>query len=175
MSSPSDIVIQTPRLHLRKLRADDLDTLAHMYNDEQVMRYIGSGGVRTRERARQGLEAMIAKEARQGFGTWSAVLKSTGAMIGTCGFILWGIEGRKETEISYLIARPYWGRGLATEAAGAVRDYGFGTLGCGRLISLIHEQNHASKAVARKTGLTYEHDVEVKGMHVELHAIEKPH
>ena len=172
MADQSDIVVDTPRLYLRRLRLDDLGTLAEMYDDEQTMRYIGTGGVRTREQTRQRLEDHIATEARHGFGFWATVLKSTGVMIGRCGLIRRQIEGREETEIAYLVARAYWGQGLATEAARAVRDYGFDTVGRGRLISLIHERNLGSKAVARKVGLVYEQDVEVKGLLVELHAME---
>ncbi len=68
----------------------------------------------------------------------------------------WVLEGRYEVEVAYLIDKSYWGRGLATEAARAITDYGFGTLELTRLVSLIDEENRASQRVAEKVGRTFE-------------------
>ena len=68
----------------------------------------------------------------------------------------WTLEGKHEVEVAYLIDRAYWGRGLATEAARAVADYGFGTLELTRLVSLIDEENRASQRIAEKVGMTFE-------------------
>jgi ribosomal-protein-alanine N-acetyltransferase len=68
------------------------------------------------------------------------------------------VEGSEEVEIGYLFLRRFWGRGLATEAARAVRDHGF-ALGYRRLVSIIDPQNLASRRVAEKAGLTLEKEV----------------
>ena len=60
--------------------------------------------------------------------------------------------GKRQTEISYRIRREYWNNGYATEAAQAYKEYGEGTLGKKRLISLILPRNNASKRVAEKLG-----------------------
>jgi RimJ/RimL family protein N-acetyltransferase len=62
-------------------------------------------------------------------------------------------------EIGYRLARAYWARGLASEAAGAVRDYAFGVLALPRLVSIIDPNNSASIRVAEKNGLRHEKDV----------------
>ena len=81
-------------------------------------------------------------------------------------------EGRRqeEVEIGYLFLRRFWGRGLATEAAIAVRDYGF-ALGYRRLVSIIDPGNLASRRVAEKTGFTLEKKVEKWGKKVCIYAI----
>ena len=76
-------------------------------------------------------------------------------------------------EIAYLLAKEYWGRGLATEAAIALKDYGFEKIGCDRLIFLIDPDNIASQKVALKTGLTYEKDIEMEGEHLRIYAVHK--
>ncbi len=73
---------------------------------------------------------------------------------------------------SYEKSRDRWGRGLATEAAMASRDYGFGELGLDRLISIIHPENLASRRVAEKTGLRVERPAIHKGFDVVIYAVE---
>ena len=63
------------------------------------------------------------------------VLKSSGEVIGDCGLTRQTVDGVDEIEIGYHVRRDLWGRGLAPEAAGACRDYGF-EKGARRLISL---------------------------------------
>jgi RimJ/RimL family protein N-acetyltransferase len=76
-----------------------------------------------------------------------------------------------EVEVGYTLGRPYWGRGYATEAAGAVRDYALGELGANRLIALIIHGNTASENVARKLGLEYERDVLLGRREAQLFAL----
>jgi RimJ/RimL family protein N-acetyltransferase len=56
--------------------------------------------------------------------------------------------------VGYLISRPFWRRGFATEAARACRDYAFMVLARDRVISLIRPENGPSQAVARRLGMT---------------------
>ena len=76
-----------------------------------------------------------------------------------------------EVEVGYHLARPFWGRGLATEAARAARDYGFDRLGFDRLISVIAVGNAASERVAEKIGMIRERDTDVKGTPVHLYSM----
>jgi len=84
--------------------------------------------------------------------------------MGYCGlFYFPDVGGQPETEIGYRLARAYWGRGYATEAARAVRDYAFDTLRLQRLIAMIDPQNGASIRVAEKLGMVYEKEVMFAG------------
>src|SRR5205807_7864742 len=82
---------------------------------------------------------------------------------GFCGLVSQSVEGVEEVEVGYMLDKAYWGRGLATEAARASRDYGFERLGLRRLISLINPENAASLRVAEKNGMRYERDAEFNG------------
>ena len=62
-------------------------------------------------------------------------------------------------EFGWRLARGAWGRGLATEAAGAARDDAFERLGLPELISIIHPENERSRRVATKLGMTIEGEV----------------
>ncbi len=73
-------------------------------------------------------------------------------MIGFCGFDhLWG---GAEIEIGYWLAPEYWGKGLATEAAQAVMQYGKERLGLQQIVAVAQPANRASIRVMEKLGMT---------------------
>jgi ribosomal-protein-alanine N-acetyltransferase len=72
------------------------------------------------------------------------------------------VEGTREVEVTYLIDRLYWGRGLATEAAREAVKLGFESYGFRRIVALINPENVASVRVAEKVGMRYERDVDFK-------------
>jgi RimJ/RimL family protein N-acetyltransferase len=175
--------IETERLVLRPLSPDDLDSLAPYFADPEVMRYMG-GKTLTREET----EARIARFRHvfelDGIGQFAVERKEDGAVLGRCGILIWETDPwtplakaeatrPTETEIGYALGRSHWGRGYATEAATAVRDYALAELGEERLIALIQEGNDASKRVAEKLGMAYERDVELKFNRVGLYALGK--
>lgn len=165
------IVIETPRLILRHLTLEDTEALAAIYADPIVMKFFRS--VRSKEVTKQKIDKMIKSYKKDGFGLWATIYKPDNQFIGRCGLIPQIINQCSELEIAYLLAREYWGRGLATEAARAIRDYGFEKIGCNRLISLINPDNIASQKVALKTGLTYEKDIQMEGENLRVYAIHR--
>ncbi len=165
-------VFETPRLLLRQFTPDDVDDLAAMYADSAVMSFLG--GPRSYETTQQHIERIVQNYQEYGFGLWAVIHKGDRQLMGRCGLIPQTIEGKGEVEIGYLLARAYWGQGLATEAAAAIRDYGFSTVGCDRLISLIDPHNLASQKVALRVGLTYEKDVILADKPIRVYAIDKP-
>jgi RimJ/RimL family protein N-acetyltransferase len=102
------------------------------------------------------LPSCLRRYSRDGFGQWAIVRKSDGACIGECGICAQEVDGKKEYEISYRLRRDDWGRGLASEAAQACRDYAFKRLGLQRLISILEPDNAASVRVAERMGMTLE-------------------
>lgn len=98
-----------------------------------------------------------------GAGLLGVVLRDSGTLIGDCGLVWQEVEGVQEPEIGYHVHREHQGRGYATEAARAVRDYAFGTLGCDHVISMIRPENLASRRVAEKNGLTVDRTVFWRG------------
>ncbi len=164
------IVLETARLTLRHLEPSDLDALASVQADPEVMRYFPSGP-RPRELTEQDLARCIAIQAEHGFSLWATIDRADGRLIGRCG-LLPESHGVAEVEIAYMIARSHWGLGLATEAACAIRDYGMGPLGQARLVSIIHRDNRASRRVAEKAGLHPERQVQFMDHRCWLYAIE---
>ena len=165
------IVAETPRLILRQLTSDDIDELAAIYADPVVMRFFGS--TYTCESTKQWLEERVFKCYEQrGWGLWATIYKMDNELIGRCGLIPQLVDGQEEVEIGYLLAKEYWGMGLATEAACVSRDYGLEKLRANRLISLIDPENIASQKVAKKVGLIYEKDSYMWNKTVHIYAMQ---
>ncbi len=165
------IAPETDRLLFRPLDRDDLDALAAIEADPEVMRYFPSGP-RTRAETARDLDRCIALQAAHGFSLWATIDRATGLLIGRCGLLPQSLGGRNEVEVAYMIARHRWGLGLATEAARALRDHAFGPLGLDRLVSIIHRDNLGSRRVAEKAGLKPERMIQFMSHRCWLYAIE---
>ena len=145
-------ILETPRLVLREFLAQDVDALSMILSDPETMRFY------IKPFDRRGVEDWIARNrqryTKDGHGLWAMILKSSGELIGDCGFVLQAVDGANEVEIGYHVRRDHWGQGLATEAARACRDFGFANFPVERLISLIRPENVPSRRVAEKNGMT---------------------
>jgi RimJ/RimL family protein N-acetyltransferase len=147
-------ILETPRLVLREMWLGDLDFIAALLADPEVMRFYPR--CYSREEAAAWVRRQIVRYEEHGHGFWLVAEKESGEPVGQVGLILQQVEEVAEPEIGYLIHRPFWRRGFASEAAAATRDYAFGPLGKSRVISLIRPENIPSQGVARKIGLQAE-------------------
>ncbi len=149
-------ILETEHLFLRHLEPDDLDNLYTLYRDPEVRRYFPEGTL-TYQETQEELEWFLnGHPDHPELGLWATILKDGNRFIGRCGLLPWTIDGRNEVEVAYLIAKDLWGKGLGTEAAQGVLDYGFETLQLSRLICLVEEGNLASIRVAQKIGMAFE-------------------
>ena len=150
------IILETERLLLRQFIKNDLDALASFYSDPDVTKYIPDAP-KSYEETREELEWHInGHPANPELGLWATIHKATGSFIGRCGLLPWTLNGQEEVEVAFALSKPYWGRGLATEAAQGIVQYAHDTLGLSRLVCLIEEGNQASIKVAAKIGMTFE-------------------
>ncbi|MCU0493557.1 MAG: GNAT family N-acetyltransferase [Chloroflexaceae bacterium] len=167
-------ILETERLILRRLLPDDLDDLYALYRDPEIRRYFPDGTL-SYEDTREELEWFLHGHPHHPeLGLWATVLQDSNRFIGRCGLLPWTIEGQFEVEIAYLLDKAYWGMGLATEAALALRDYGFGPLGRSRLICLVDPANEASIKVATRIGMQLEKEIVDEYGPALLYAMERP-
>jgi ribosomal-protein-alanine N-acetyltransferase len=145
-------VLQTERLSLREFEREDLDALATILSDPETMRYYPMSF--DRAAVADWIQRNRTRYANDGYGLWAMILNSTHELIGDCGLVRQIVDGVDEIEIGYHVRRNLWGKGYASEAAQACRDYGFANLGVDRLISLIRPENLASRRVAEKNAMT---------------------
>ncbi len=145
-------ILETPRLILRQFCPGDAGALSAVLSDPETMRFYPTA------LDRAGVEHWISRNLLRyetnGHGLWAMILKANNELIGDCGLTVQKVESTDEIEIGYHVRRDHWRQGLATEAAGACRDFGFAHLPVERLICLIRPENLASRRVAEKTGMT---------------------
>lgn len=144
--------IETRRLLLRLMHSRDIDALLHIFADPIVMAAFDAAPF-DRQQMAQWLRRNLDHQERYGYGLFAAILKANGLLVGDCGLEIMEVDGTVEAELGYDFRSDYWGHGLATEAAGAVRNYAFQVLHLPRLVSLIRQRNLASQRVAEKVGL----------------------
>lgn len=146
--------LETKHLRFAPATLADLDEFVALYNDPEVVRYLGHGRVRSVEETRKGLENAVTWWRERGFGTWTVREKDTGKFVGRCG--IQPLVDTGEVELGYVLHRNFWGRGLATEAAAAAVRFAFATVGLGRLAAIAYPENAASRRVIEKAGLKFE-------------------
>jgi len=154
------IILETKRLILRHLAPDDLDSLFALYSDPEVRRYFPEGTLTYEETKKELAWFFNGHPEHPELGLWATIHKETRKFIGRCGLLPWTIEGQREVEVAYTIARGFWGQGLGTEAAQGILNYGFEKLNLKRLICLIDPDNIASQRVAEKMGMSLEKRVD---------------
>jgi len=165
------VVVETARLLVRQWVPDDWKRLLPLATDPQVLQYIGNREPWSEERVRKFVEGGIAMSASRGWVLWPLICKDDAELIGFCGF-----NGGfpPDVEIGWWLRPAYWGRGLATEAATAVMDYGFTTFGFPRLISVAQPANKRSLRVMEKLGMVFDRQFTHEGIEVVAYAKPRP-
>jgi [ribosomal protein S5]-alanine N-acetyltransferase len=146
-------MIDTPRLHLREFTEADFAALMAVVSNPEVMRF--SEGVEDEATVRARLDSFIHSYRTRGYGKWAVEEKSTGQLIGYCGFGTEEIDGAMMPELGYRFLPNFWGRGLATEAALACSHYAETNHCFPHYVGFTHPGNTGSQNVLRKVGLKY--------------------
>jgi [ribosomal protein S5]-alanine N-acetyltransferase len=167
-------VIETPRLTLRQLEERDAERLFEIYREPGLLAFFNVAAPETIEDARAAIRRHMLRYEEWGFGLWATVLRETGELIGRCGLILQNLDWGQEIEVAYILSHAHWGQGLASEAARAIRDYGFQRLKQERLVAIIHVDNERSRRVARAIGMSPDRQTKYFGQDVDVFAMTRP-
>jgi RimJ/RimL family protein N-acetyltransferase len=155
--------LTTQRLVLRGFRTDDWDDYAAMNADPAVRQWLG-GVLLSREQTWAQMESFLGQWALRGYGVFAVELDGCFAgRVGLLHFVDW-----PEPELAWTIASPFWGRGLATEAAAEVRRWAFANLRRDRLVSYIVPENIRSRRVAEKLGAVRDRPIVLRGLASEV-------
>jgi RimJ/RimL family protein N-acetyltransferase len=151
---------EAKRLEFRGMGPDDLDDMAALLGDPTVMTYYPRP--KTRQEAARWIEWNRGLYRMRGYGLW-LLTTNEGDFVGDCGLTPQVVDGVTELEVGYHVVPALQGRGYATEAAAASRDFARTVLGATRLIALIDPDNRPSQRVAEKIGLLPEKRAVVHG------------
>lgn len=151
-------IIKSERLILRQWREEDLEPFAALNADPVAMRFMP--GVMTREETRALMGRIAEHHLAHGFGIWAVEAPGVAPFIGYVGLQWVGFETpfTPAVEIGWRLAPAFWGRGYATEAAGAALCTGFENLNLDQIVSFTVAANKASWSVMERIGMVRDAD-----------------
>lgn len=160
MTPVSTPLIETERLVLRGPDDADVDTWAEYLSDPDVLRYLPRRPLTPHQRTEQTFNAIKQAWQQQPWTDlgWVITLKDGGHLVGWCAAGAYE-NSPDEAELVYSLGKPYWGKGLATEAARAVVRFSFENTGWERIGAAIIPENIASRRVLEHLRFVYEKDV----------------
>jgi len=144
---------ESERLVFRPFTEGDLPALEALHFDAEVMRFLAAGVRTSADQVRRDLTGYLEHQARHGFGKWAVVCRASGRFAGRAGLVL--IDATDELDLGYTFHRAFWGRGLGTEAAAAIRDWAARNLPSAKLVGLVHADHHQSARVLGKIGFQH--------------------
>jgi ribosomal-protein-alanine N-acetyltransferase len=150
-------VLQTERLVLRWLRADDADAafILQLVNEPLWLRYIGDRNLRTIADARGYIEnGPVAMYRRLGFGLYLVALEETGESIGICGLIK--RDTLQDVDVGFAFLSAFHNKGYARESAAAVIEHAREAFRLKRLLAIASPDNEASHRLLEKLGFRLE-------------------
>jgi RimJ/RimL family protein N-acetyltransferase len=147
-----DVYLETDRLTLRRFSTADVELLAGLDSDPEVMRFLTG-----KPTPRAEIESVVLPEILEVYaghpqlGTFKAETAD--------GFIGWfGMQPTREpatVDVGYRLNRLAWGKGYATEGTKVLIDKAFGELGMERVVADTMAVNHRSRAVMMRSGLRF--------------------
>jgi RimJ/RimL family protein N-acetyltransferase len=165
------VPLETERLILDTWQSGDWAAFRPIATDVEVMRTITGGVPWSDERIQSFVDRQVELYRTRGFCRWKLMRKPERNLIGFCGVGLW--RDGLEPEIGWWLARPYWGYGLATEAARlALRD-AFERVRLERIVSIAMPGNKASTRIMEKLGLALECEYESDGIRLVRYAMNR--
>lgn len=147
--------LETERLVLRKISWRDKKDIFEYSKNEITSKYLFWSPHRDISDTKYYLRIVNRYYRHARFYEWAVVLKDSGKMIGTCGFVSFD-EQNNNAEIGYVINPEYWNKGYACEAVKRVLEFGFSTLALSRIEGRFIIENTASKRVLEKCGMSFE-------------------
>jgi RimJ/RimL family protein N-acetyltransferase len=160
-------IIETERLNLRRMTADDAEFILELLNEPSFIRNIGNKGVRTIADARLYiLNGPVASYERFGFGLYLVELKESGAPVGICGLIK--RESLADVDVGFAFLPSFWSKGYAFESASAVKAHALETLHLPRIVAITNPNNEGSIRVLEKIGLKFERMVRMSDDEPEI-------
>lgn len=150
----------TDRLVLRQPAEEDLGAVFRVHGDPATNRFNPAGPHPSRETSRLALERWRAHWREHGFGYWAAALRAApDDVIGFGGLMYKDIDGKRRANLYFRLAPPAWGKGYATELAGAARALAFEDLGLEEIVATVRPGNVPSIRTLERLGMAHVGDV----------------
>lgn len=169
--------LTTSRVLLRRWKSADLEPFAALNADPEVMKHFPR--LSTVEETKAMIERIEARFEQENFGLWAAELRDSGEFIGFVGLSRIPFEAHFTpcVEIGWRLAKKFWGRGLAPEAAKLVLEDGFQRINLNEIVAITATTNKNSMRVMEKIGMqtnpneNFMHPLLEDGHHLKEHVL----
>jgi RimJ/RimL family protein N-acetyltransferase len=161
--------VRTDRLTLRLMQLEDAPSLHRIYQSKGVLRYFPNPIPPSLERVERFIIGQQTHWEQHGYGNWGIVPDGENIIIGWAG--LQFLPELDKTEVGFLLDRPYWGKGYATEAARAALRFGFQKVNLDHIIALVHPDNHASIHVIEKCQMEFVDTLQLWGIELKRYQV----
>lgn len=168
--------LETKRLRLRQWVLSDMVPLYHLNADPEVMAFFPNR--LNKEQSNTYLLELHSRIAQNGYGFWAVEEKASGCLVGFVGLNVpkYDLPFGPCTEIGWRLAKRFWGKGYATEAAEACLEYGFFEREIERIYSFTASVNKPSENVMIRLGMnkldkTFNHPLVPENSHLSEHLL----
>lgn len=167
------LVAETARLLIREFEGGDTPALVKILGDPSVMEFSSKGALTEADTA-EFIQWCNGSYQEHGYGQWALLERKSGVLIGFCGLSHATVDGVDEVEIAYRLAQNQWGKGLASEAASAVLEYGFSICNIDSIVGIVSPRHEASIRVLEKVGFESFSATCYSGWDVRVYRLGKP-
>jgi len=162
-------MLETNRLILRPMDECDVNAIFAMRSDVDVMRFIREP--QNRDESANWVKIVSSRWEQEQIGFCAMLERLSQEFIGWCG--IWRLQETDELEIGYAVAKQFWGKGFATEAALRFLDYAFEKLENEKIVAVARPENAASRRVMEKLGMRYDYTGEFYGFELVHYSIDR--
>ena len=156
MNHCGTFTIETERLLLRKFMVEDAEAMFQNWaSDKEVTKFLTWPAYTRLDTAIHILNEWTASYEKPDFYQWAIVPKNLNEPIGSISVVSIN-EKTQMAEIGYCIGRPWWNRGITSEALSAVINFMFDQVGANRVQAKHDVNNPHSGLVMKKCGMKYE-------------------
>ncbi|MDP4662275.1 MAG: GNAT family N-acetyltransferase [Salibacteraceae bacterium] len=152
---PRTIILNTERLYLHEMTAEEADDAFELNNDPEVTKFTGDPPFESTDTAREFL-INYADYKKNGMGRWAVRLRENDTFLGWCGLKL---HDNGEVDLGFRFHKRFWNQGFATEASLACLHFAFNEKHLEYVIGRVIHDNIASQKVLEKIGMKYWKDV----------------
>jgi RimJ/RimL family protein N-acetyltransferase len=164
--------LESERLVTRQAVAGDFTERSAFFIHREATQFIPAFDLPAPQlRARHWIEKQVYRYENNRDGLHVLISRYSGKIVGRCGLLLQDVNGAPEIGIGYHLQRSEWGKGYATQAATASKDFALGHGLAPSLVSLIHVDNVRSQKVAERNGMGREKKIKWSGKNIFLYRI----
>ncbi|MBD3635822.1 MAG: GNAT family N-acetyltransferase [Crocinitomicaceae bacterium] len=157
---------ESERLKYRPLNEADISLWMKFLDDPISTKYFPKLPLSVEERAQSWIKSQLLRYNEGSYGMTAIIRKKDNTFVGQCGLLKQEVDGIPEVEVGYHLFRQFCGMGYATEASRHFKEYAFKQNLADSIISIIHEHNLPSQAVAKRNGMSVDKRTVWKDMNV---------